>query len=118
MLRKIRITLSALLFIGITLLFLDFSGTMFHLTGWMAKIQFLEALLALNVAAIVSLIVLTLIFGRIYCSIICPLGILQDFFGWLGKKRKKNRYTYSKEVKWLRYPVLVLFIISFVVTAV
>ena len=110
MLRKIRITLSALLFIGITLLFLDFSGTMYHLTGWMAKIQFLEAVLALNVAAIVSLIVLTLIFGRIYCSVICPLGILQDVFGWLGKKVRKNRYSYSKEVRWLRYPVLVLFV--------
>ena len=114
MLRKIRITLAAVMFIGITLLFLDFTGTMHHYVSWMPKIQFLEAILALNVVAIVVLVLLTVIFGRIYCSIICPLGILQDIFGWFGKKTKKNRYSYSKEKKWLRYAMLVVFIISLV----
>jgi ferredoxin len=40
------------------------------------------------------------------------LGVLQDIFGWLGKKAKKNRYTYSKAVSWLRYAMLVLFIVA------
>lgn len=102
MLRKIRITLAAVMFIGITLLFLDFTGTMHHWVSWMPKIQFLEAVLALNVVVIVALLVLTLVFGRIYCSVICPLGIMQDIFGWLGKKAKKNRYTYSKQKHALR----------------
>ena len=97
MLRKIRITLATVMFIGITLLFLDFTGTMHHWVSWMPKLQFLEAVLALNVVVIVALLVLTLVFGRIYCSVICPLGIMQDIFGWLGKKAKKNRYTYSKQ---------------------
>ena len=114
MLRKIRITLAAVMFIGITLLFLDFTGTMHHLVSWMPKLQFLEAVLALNILVIVALVLLTLIFGRIYCSVICPLGILQDIMGWFGKKAKKNRYSHSKEVKWLRYPVLVVFIIALV----
>ena len=102
MLRKIRIALAAVMFIGITLLFLDFTGTAHCWLGWMAKIQFLEAVLALNVVVIVALVVLTLVFGRIYCSVICPLGIMQDIFGWLGKKAKKNRYTYSKQKHALR----------------
>ncbi len=114
MLRKIRITLAAVMFIGITLLFLDFTGTMHHYVSWMPKLQFLEAILALNVVAIVVLVLLTVIFGRIYCSIICPLGILQDIFGWFGKKAKKNRYSYSKEKKWLRYAMLVVFFIALV----
>ena len=114
MLRKIRITLATVMFIGITWLFLDFTGTAHHWLAWMAKAQFLEAVLALNVAVIVALVALTLVFGRIYCSVICPLGIMQDVFGWLGKKAKKNRYTYSKEMKWLRYPVLAVFIIAFI----
>lgn len=101
------------MFIAITLLFLDFTGTMHHWLSWIPKLQLVEAVLAVNVIAIVLLVALTLVFGRIYCSIICPLGILQDLFGWLGKKQKKNRYSYSKEVKWLRYPVLVLFVIAF-----
>ena len=102
MLRKIRIALATVMFIGITLLFLDFTGTMHHWVSWMPKIQFLEAVLALNVVVIVALLVLTLVFGRIYCSVICPLGIMQDIFGWFGKKAKKNRYTYSKQKHALR----------------
>ncbi len=114
MLRKIRIILAAVLFIGITLLFLDFTETMHSWFSWMPKLQFLEAVLALNVLVIVLLVVLTLIFGRMYCSVICPLGVMQDIIGWLGKKAKKNRYSFSKELKWLRYPVLVLYVVALV----
>ena len=110
MLKKIRMTLGSLFMIGLTLLFLDFTGTLHHYLGWLAKVQALEAVLAVNTVVIVSLAVLTLIFGRIYCSVICPLGVMQDLFGWLGKKAKKNRYTYSKEMKWLRYAMLILFV--------
>ena len=112
MLRKIRTILAAVFFILITLLFLDFTGTLHHWLGWMAKVQFLPAVMALNVVVVVVLIALTLVFGRIYCSVICPLGVLQDILARLH--RKKNKYAYSKEVRWLRYPVLVLFIIALV----
>ncbi|MBQ8988307.1 MAG: 4Fe-4S binding protein, partial [Prevotella sp.] len=110
MLKKIRMTLAVVMFTLITLLFLDFTGTLHTWLGWMAKIQFLPAVMALNVVVIVALIVLTLVFGRIYCSVICPLGVLQDIMAQF--RRKKNKYSYSKEVKWLRYPVLVLFIVA------
>ena len=96
--------------IGITWLFMDFTGTAHHWFSWMPKLQLLEAIFAGSIFVIVFLTVLTLLCGRIYCSIICPLGIMQDIFAWFGKKAKKNRYSYSKEMKWLRYPVLVLFI--------
>ena len=110
MLRKIRTILAAVVFVLITLLFLDFTGTLHCWLGWLAKIQFLPAVMALNVIVVVALVVLTLIFGRIYCSVICPLGILQDLLARL--RRKKNKYSYSKEVRWLRYPVLVVFVVA------
>ena len=110
MLRKIRTILAAVVFVLITLLFLDFTGTLHCWLGWLAKIQFLPAVMALNVIVVVALVVLTLIFGRIYCSVICPLGILQDLLARL--RRKKNKYSYSKEVKWLRYPVLAVFVLA------
>ena len=81
MLRKIRIILATVMFLCITWLFVDFTGTARHWFAWMPKLQFLEAVLALNVAVIIGLVVLTLVFGRIYCSVICPLGIMQDVFG-------------------------------------
>lgn len=114
MLRKIRLTLALFFFVLITLLFLDFTGTLHGWFGWMAKIQFLPALLAMNIGVVIALIVLTLLFGRVYCSVICPLGVFQDVAGWLGKKRKKNRYSYSPALSWLRYGVLGVFILALI----
>lgn len=114
MLRKIRIIIATIFFLGITWLFIDFTGIAQTWLGWMAKIQFLPAVLALNVAVIVVLALLTLLLGRIYCSVICPLGIMQDIFAALGRKAKKNRYHYSKAKNWLRYTVLAVFIILMV----
>lgn len=112
MLRKIRITLAAVCLAAITLLFLDFSGTLHLWFGWLAKIQFLPAVLALNLVIVAVLLVLTLLFGRIYCSVICPLGVFQDCVSSLSSRRKgkKARFSYSKEMKWLRYGMLALFV--------
>lgn len=117
MLRKIRITLAALFFAAVTLLFLDFTGTLHAWLGWTAKIQFLPALLALNVGVVVLLVLLTLVFGRVYCSVICPLGVMQDIAAWLGKKSKKNRYTYSPAKSVLRYSVLAVFVVAMIAGA-
>ena len=115
MLRTIRIILAALTFTAITLLFLDFTGATHAFLGWLAKIQLLPAILSANVVVIVALLLLTLIFGRVYCSIICPLGVMQDIIAWLGKRgKKKNRfkYSYSKPKTWLRIVMLVIMVIS------
>ena len=114
MLRKIRIIAAALCFTLITLLFLDFTGTIHAWFGWLAKIQFLPAVLALNVGVIVLLVALTLIFGRAYCSVICPLGVMQDVISWFAGRRKKNRFSYSPAKNWLRYAVLAVFVATLV----
>lgn len=116
MLRRLRVTLAAVFFTLITLLFLDFTGTLHTWLGWLAKIQFLPALLALNVGVVVALVLLTLVFGRIYCSVVCPLGVMQDVVSWISGRRKKRkfRFSYSPEKRILRYGVLALFIIAFI----
>ena len=111
---KIRRILAIIFFAFITLLFLDFTGTIHTWFGWMAKIQFLPALLALNVGVIIGLVVLTLLMGRIYCSVICPLGVFQDIISWISGKTKKNRFRYSKPLNWLRYGMLILFAVAFI----
>ncbi|WP_065219973.1 MULTISPECIES: 4Fe-4S binding protein [Butyricimonas] len=117
MLRKIRLTLAIICFTLITLLFLDFTGTLHAWFGWLAKIQFLPAVLALNAGVVVLLITLTLIFGRIYCSVICPLGVFQDVIAWFGKRRKKLPYSYSPALSWVRYGILGIFIIALITGA-
>lgn len=116
MLRKIRLTLAVLFFLAVTALFLDFTGTIHAWLGWTAKIQFLPALLALNVGVTVALVLLTLLFGRVYCSVICPLGVFQDIVSWISGRRKKKRYRFScsPEKKWLRYGILGLFIVALI----
>ncbi|WP_294616955.1 4Fe-4S binding protein [uncultured Bacteroides sp.] len=114
MLRTIRLTLAIVFFTFITLLFLDFTGTLHGWMGWMAKIQFIPALLALNAGVVLLLIVLTLLFGRVYCSVICPLGVFQDIISRFAGKRKKNRFRYSPALKWLRYGMLALFALALV----
>ena len=116
MLKKIRLTLAILFFAAITLLFLDFTGTVHTWLGWMAKIQFLPAVLALNVGIVAALVILTLLVGRVYCSVICPLGVMQDVISWINSRRKgkKRRFSYSLAKTWLRYGVLALFVVALI----
>ena len=111
MLRKIRIILAAVFFIAITVLFLDPAGVVYKWLGWTAKAQFLPAILSLNLVVIILTVIVTLVLGRVYCSVICPLGVFQDIVSNISGRRKgkKNRFTSSKEIKWLRYSVWVLF---------
>ncbi len=114
MLSRVRRIAAAIVIVLITLLFLDITGVLHHWLGWLAKVQFLPALLAMNVVVIILLLLLTLVFGRIYCSVICPLGIMQDAISWIHGKRKKNRFTFSAEKRWLRYGILILFVVCLI----
>lgn len=114
MLRKIRIALALIFFLGITALFLDFTGTVHAWLGWMAKVQFLPALLALHVGIVVALLLLTFVLGRVYCSVVCPLGVMQDVVSRIAKFRKKgrNKYAYSAPKTWLRITVMAIFVLA------
>lgn len=113
MLRKIRLLLAAASFIIILLLFCDFTGALRPYLGFMAKLQLWPSLVALNIAVVVTLVVLTLLLGRVYCSVICPLGITQDIISWFAGRRKKNRFRFSKARTWLRMVVLIVFVGAF-----
>ena len=116
MLKKIRVTLSVIIVFLITFYFLDFRGFLPDSLTFLTEIQFIPALLSLNVIILLSLILLTLLFGRAYCSSICPMGVYQDFTAWLSKKfNKKKRYRFSKAKNILRWSVLSATVIAFIV---
>jgi polyferredoxin len=111
MLRKIRTAVAIAVIAILTFGFLDFSGILND--PWLQKIQFGPALLSLSVVTLVCLIAATLIFGRLYCSVVCPLGIFQDFFNWLSKKiDKRKKYFYKPENPWLRWGVLAVLVVA------
>ena len=115
MLRRLRQVLAVISIVAVTLLFFDFTGTSRHLWGWMARIQFMPALLALNLAVLIGLLITTLLLGRVYCSVVCPLGILQDTINRISIrfssriKRKSGRFHYTPEHRTLRIIFLILF---------
>ncbi|MBQ9473693.1 MAG: 4Fe-4S binding protein [Bacteroidales bacterium] len=114
-LRAIRIVAATVFLLGITALFLIPGDATAHWLGWMAKLQLLPAVLAANVVVVVFILLVTYLLGRVYCSVVCPLGILQDLFyklGHIGKRRKEGRMKYGKPHNWLRYTVLALFVAS------
>lgn len=113
-LRKARTGVEILFLTAITLLFFDFTGSVHVLLGWMARIQFIPAILAVNVGVVVGLVILTLLFGRIYCSMVCPLGVVEDVVSAVASRRKRNRFRYSPSIKWLRYGVLGVFVVAFI----
>lgn len=114
MLRKIRVILAVVCFLAIAGLFLIPADVVPEWLGCLAKVQFLPAVLAGSVGVIVGILVVTLLLGRIYCSVVCPLGVMQDGFGWIGAKVKKNRHHFTKPKTWLRWTVLVVFVLLMV----
>ncbi len=110
--RKIRIGLAVVFFACLNLFFMG----AFDMLGWTVKAQFMPAVLRTSAIVIALVLLLTFLLGRIYCSVICPLGVMQDCFIWLSRKfNKRKKYGYSKPKNILRYTVLVLFILALVI---
>ncbi|MFI3264056.1 MAG: 4Fe-4S dicluster domain-containing protein [Rikenellaceae bacterium] len=115
-LRRLRTIGGSLFLIAATLLFLDFTGAIHNWLGWVAKVQFLPALFAAHIAVIIVLLCLTFLFGRLYCSVICPMGLFQDAVSrFASLTNKKRKFSYSPAKNLLRYTLLALFIVAFFV---
>lgn len=115
MLKKLRVSISVILFALITFYFLNFAALMPDQFHQLAHIQFVPAMLGGSFIILTVLIVLTLLFGRIYCSSVCPMGIYQDIVAWIAKKtaKKRKRYKFSQAKNILRWSVLGVVIITF-----
>lgn len=115
MLKRIRVVLSVLFFGLITFYFLDFADLLPNKFHALAHIQFVPALMSLSFVILAALIVLTLILGRIYCSVICPMGVFQDAVTWISKKtaKRKKRFRYAPAKTVLRWAVVVLTGVAF-----
>ena len=120
-LKTLRVVIAVVFFAFTAFLFLDFRELGARAVARETLyLQFVPSLLkflnqaAMGAAGFIFVLILTLLFGRIYCSTICPLGTLQDMVsrlarekGFGGKKAgKRPRYSFAKPHDWLRYGVL------------
>ncbi|MFW6020101.1 MAG: 4Fe-4S dicluster domain-containing protein [Bacteroidales bacterium] len=115
-LKRFRVVISVVFLVLLGIFFLDFAEFFppKFITG-VLFLQFVPSLLkffnvfSLVAAGFIVIFILTLLFGRVYCSTICPLGILQDVISYLKrkfKKKKRYNYKYIKSIPWLRYSLL------------
>jgi len=111
MLRTVRRTIAIVLWLLSTLSLLGIFRV-----AWVGRIQLVPALLAINVGILVLLAIVTLVFGRVYCSVICPMGILQDLVGWLSRRVRPaaNRYSHPLWGHLTRPLILIIGIWGFV----
>ncbi|GAB1373185.1 4Fe-4S binding protein [Bacteroidales bacterium] len=111
-LKRGRVIVSLTITVFITLAFLFISNRDNFFFSSLLKYQFVPALLGVftgSAIILVSLVLLSLLFGRLYCSTICPLGTLQDSV-WrissLFRSKKKRRFSFSRANNILRYSFL------------
>jgi len=120
-LKYARIFISGCVLIIVILAFLGMPGFIPNrfFVNFLTFLQFIPSSLkffsVLSFAAFGFIIVfiLSLLFGRIYCSLICPLGIFQDVLSRIGKRfRKRKIFRYSKPHNYLRYGILLITVLS------
>ena len=117
---KIRIVISLLIFALFLLLFLGGGKISAFLSSVLLPFQFVPTLIhiltspeVLFVFGLVLILVISLIFGRVYCSFLCPLGTLQDMVIALSRKIGFcKKHTFRKPNNWLRYSILILTFIA------
>ena len=84
-------------------------------TGFLKRLQLFPALMSIQIATIAFWVAFTCLFGRVYCSSVCPLGTLQDAAGKLGRMTMRHlHYRYAPPRNHLRYTVLILTIASII----
>ena len=121
-LKAIRIGVSSLFITLIAALFIDFRNAFPpEAVQGLLYLQFVPSLLKfLNAASVgatgfIAVLILTVLFGRVYCSFVCPLGTLQDVIGSLaGRKPKRRRRRYTPPHNLLRYTFLVLTVLALI----
>jgi ferredoxin len=115
MLKKARVIISIASCALLTFYFVDFAGIAPPALGWLARVQLLPALASGSAIVIVAAwLLLTILAGRVYCSSVCPLGILQDAIAWIARRvGKRKRYRYRPPRPRLRWAALLLPLLLF-----
>lgn len=109
--KGLRVALAILFFIPITIFFVDFADLLPDSVSALLRLQIMPAIMGGAIGILILQFLLALLFGRIYCSTICPAGVLQDIINrifCIGKKRKNGtrRFSYHKPMNILRYSML------------
>lgn len=110
-----RIVLAIIVTAVLTAVLVSHAMTIPRMAGFLTRIQFIPAALAFSVSTIVVILLCTLFFGRIYCSVLCPLGVLMDLIARLprlGKFARRRVYHFCEPLTKVRNLTLIVVVIS------
>ncbi len=117
-LKWFRIAVATVVFFLMAAFFAGVNNAVISTAQYLIDLQFMPLVLELctgHLTAFIiigfsSIVVLTLLLGRIYCSLLCPFGIMQDFLAWLPRvlRLRRKRYKPMPPLRSLRGSVLVL----------
>lgn len=124
LLKKMRVSIG-LIVLALTLsLFIDLyeklPTSIFSKIVWLqfvpSILKFAQTTSFIAAGGFIVILLLTLLMGRIYCSTICPLGILQDLISYISKKISHKRvfYKYQKGHPIWRYIFLTIMTIAMI----
>ena len=114
-LRPLRIVVSVVIFALVTAMLASYGIKTARFASVLARIQFVPAAFAMSLTYLVGWLIITLVFGRIYCSTVCPLGTLQDIFARIPRLRHthgRHDYHYSPALTSLRNTTLFIVVVS------
>jgi ferredoxin-type protein NapF len=119
-LKKIRVAVAVVFVLALSFLFLDFGGvippgvqSILRSTQLIPTLT--RTLIVFSTASIglIFVLVLTVFFGRVYCSTICPLGILQDVVIRIAQRvHRRRRFKFKKPSFIIHYGLLLLITVS------
>ena len=117
-LKNIRVVLSLLFLSAVSILFVDVENQIVESwSGPFLYLQFVPSLLkflyvvGIGTAGFIFVGMLTVIFGRVYCSSICPLGTFQDIVSFISKLFSKAKYKFIRPNNKSRYTILFLVVL-------
>ena len=114
LLRLVRILVAIVVLAVFVGLFADFGMTIPSVAAWLVHVQFLPAAMSFAIATFVIWLIVTLVFGRIYCSTVCPLGVFQDICARLPRlgRRVRPRWHYHYSAPFTRLRAIMLFLVA------
>jgi ferredoxin len=112
-LKALRVVVSVAFFVAVASLFLDFGEGSAPLARSVLFLQFVPSVLqfvhtaALGATGFLAVLVFTALFGRVYCSSVCPLGTLQDAVSRTVRgRRSRYGHRYVRPRPAVRYAIL------------
>lgn len=106
--RIFRIFLATMFFIA-TVAYLIIGPQVHPMAVGSQKTQIILSAGTTVIGTLLVWLVLTYIFGRIYCSTVCPIGTLSDIFIHIRRKipRLNKRYSYTPAKRWSIHILLI-----------